>query len=45
MSAEEHAEMSDRIEGAFDRIRELLAEDLGGEPEDYEPDDLSQQTE
>lgn len=45
VSAEQHEAMPDRIEGAFDRVRELLAEDLGGEPEDYEPDDLSRQTE
>ncbi|MEM4782508.1 MAG: hypothetical protein QXG03_13235 [Halalkalicoccus sp.] len=45
MSAEEHEEMPERIDGAFDRVRELLAEDLGGELEDYEPDDLSRKTE
>lgn len=45
MSDEEYEEMPERIESAFSRVRELLAEDLGGEPEDYKSDDLSRKTE
>ncbi len=45
VSAEEHEEMPERIDGAFDRVRELLAEDLGGDPEEYESDDLPRKTE
>ena len=45
VTEEEYALMPEKIEAAFDEIRELLAEDLGGEPEDYEadPDDSDQQ--
>jgi hypothetical protein len=42
VSEEEYEQMPERIEGAFDRVRELMAEELGGEPEDYESDDLDQ---
>lgn len=42
---EEYEQMPDRIEGAFDRVRELMAEELGGEPEDYESDNLDQKLE
>jgi hypothetical protein len=38
VSEEEYAQMPEKIEAAFDEIRELLAADLGGEPEDYETD-------
>lgn len=36
VSEEEYEQMPEKIEAAFDEIRELLAEDLGGEPEDYD---------
>lgn len=45
VSDEEYERMPDRIEEAFDHVRELMAEELGGNPEDHEPDDLSQKLE
>ena len=36
VSEEEYEQMPEKIEAAFGEIRELLAEDLGGEPEDYD---------
>lgn len=45
VSNEEYERMPDHIEGAFDRVRELMAEQFGGEPEDYKSDDLNQKLE
>jgi hypothetical protein len=45
VSDEEYEEMPERIEDSFDRIREIMADELGGDPEDYEPDDLDQKIE
>jgi molybdopterin synthase catalytic subunit len=45
VSEEEYEEMPKRIKEAFDRIREHMADELGGDPEDYEPDDLDHQSE
>lgn len=42
VSDEEYEQMSDRIEEAFDRVRELMAEELGGKPADYESETLDQ---
>ena len=40
MTEDEFEAMPGKIERYFDRIRELLAEELGGEPGNYESDDL-----
>lgn len=45
MSEEEFEAMPGKIERYFDRVRELLAEELGGVPEDYESDDLDRRAE
>lgn len=42
VSEEEYEQMPERIEEAFDRVRDLMAEELGGEPEDYKSDELDQ---
>ena len=39
MSEEEFEAMPGKIERYFDRVRELLADELAGAPEDYEPDE------
>lgn len=35
----------ERIRACFEEVRVLLAGELGGEPEDYAPDDLDRQIE
>lgn len=40
VSDEEFTEMDEKISAHFDRVRERLAVELGGEPGDYEPDDV-----
>jgi len=38
VSEEAYAQMDEKIREHFDHVRELLADELGGEPEDYEAD-------
>lgn len=39
VSDDEYREMGGEIRAHFSQVRQLLADDLGGEPEDYEPDE------